>query len=356
MSSEMIVQSRSGPYSVKFEDSRQFDVARFPAENSHLLIDSNVANLYADQLEKILSRPTTILIEATEENKSLESITPVLHKLVANSIRRDHSIIAIGGGIVQDICCFAASTLLRGVPWKFIPTTLLAQADSCIGSKSSINLGSAKNILGTFNPPSEIFIYSSFLNSLNQREIYSGIGEMLKVHAIDGYASFNKISNDYDKLVADRVVLSEYIRASLEIKKRFIEVDEFDRGVRNIFNYGHSFGHAIESATKYLVPHGIGVSIGMDMANFVSAERGLTPRKNYLRMNVTLRKNYLPFAKTKIPFDSVIAALRKDKKNTNTMLGLILPVGNDAKIERVMVPLDGDFKESCSKFLVGLPG
>jgi 3-dehydroquinate synthase len=354
VSEPMVVQSHAGAYTVLFEDSSSFDLARALEDNPHVLVDANVARLYATELGPVLSRPSTIIIEAKEENKSIEGTIPVFERLVSNKIRRGQPLMAIGGGIVQDICCFIASTLLRGLPWRFVPTTLLAQADSCIGSKSSINLGTTKNILGTFNPPLNITINASFLDTLPPQEIHSGVGEILKVHAIDGRESFDRLATDFDALFADRAILRRYIRAALEIKRRFIEVDEFDRGVRNVFNYGHSFGHAIESATDYVIPHGIAISIGMDMANYVAAERGLLAREHYARMHPTLRRNYEQFADTPIPRDAMLSALMKDKKNTSTMLGLVLPVGRSAIIERVQVSPDEAFRLQCDRFLTEL--
>lgn len=350
----MVIQSHKGPYSVAFDKALSNIPVLGVDGTHHFLIDANVARLYAIELADVLKHPHAVVIEATEENKSIERVIPVIEQLVANKARRDHILVAIGGGIIQDITCFIASTLLRGMTWKFVPTTLLAQADSCIGSKSSINLGATKNILGTFNPPAEIFVCSAFLDTLEQKDILSGIGEILKVHAIEGRAAFDQIANDYDRLLTDRSVLLRYIGNALHIKQKFIEVDEFDRGIRNIFNYGHSFGHAIESATDFGVPHGIAVTIGMDMANNIAAQRNLLPEGHYQRMHGVLQKNYAAYSSTKIDRDVLIAALMKDKKNTATKLVLIFPLGDEAKIERVQVDADETFRNQCGKFLAGM--
>ncbi|MEO8162360.1 MAG: iron-containing alcohol dehydrogenase [Ilumatobacteraceae bacterium] len=227
--------------------------------DAHVIIDANVARIYKSELNFILSNPKTITIEATENAKTLKQVIPIIELLVHNRIRRNHQLVAIGGGVIQDITCFIASILLRGVDWHFIPTTLLAQADSCIGSKSSINLESTKNIVGTFYPPRSVWIDANFLTSLGEFELRSGIGEILKVHAIDSPESFDQVAADYESLLGDPVVLRKYTLGSLLIKKRFIELDEFDSGIRNIFNFGHSFGHAIEAATGFAIPHGIAV-------------------------------------------------------------------------------------------------
>jgi 3-dehydroquinate synthase len=350
----LVIQSHKGPYTVVFDDGLLANPRRLLDGEPHFLVDSNVARLYAGPLKPVLEHPRTIRIEATEENKSIERIVPVIEELVRRKVRRNHTLVAIGGGIVQDVTCFVASTLLRGVPWKFVPTTLLAQADSCIGSKSSINVGDAKNILGTFNPPREIYVCSRFLETLEDRDVRSGIGEILKVHAIEGASAYDRLAADYDKLRVDRGVLLQYIRQALLIKQRYIEIDEFDRDVRNVFNYGHSFGHAIESATDFGVPHGIAVTMGMDIANRVATLRGLTPERNYARVHPALAKNYREFGRTPVELDALLGALTKDKKNTSSNFVLILPVGENAEIQRVEVAPDAAFRDQCAAALLGL--
>ena len=347
----LTIQSRSGPYKVSFTPDLLSNFSSTFQESSIFLVDANIARVYAGPLAFVLAKQTTIVIEAIEENKSIERIIPIIERLVESKIRRSNVLVAIGGGITQDITCFIASTLLRGIEWRFVPTTLLAQADSCIGSKSSINLGSTKNILGTFNPPSHIWICPSFLDTLYQKELQSGIGEILKVHAIAGMEVFNKLKIDFHDLVSNRQVLLSYIRAALLIKKKYIELDEFDRGIRNIFNYGHSFGHAIEAATHFAIPHGVAVSMGMDMANHISVMRGLLSEGHRDRMHELLQQNYQNFRHISIPLEELLEALMKDKKNTSTELMLILPVGSSAEIKQVSVLPDVSFQVQCKNFI-----
>jgi 3-dehydroquinate synthase len=351
VSDTITVQSHTGPYTVDFDDALLCDPKRMFDAEAHVLIDAAVARLYKSKLAPILDRASTIVVEATEENKSLARTIPVFERLVQNRVRRHQTLVAIGGGVVQDITCFVASTLLRGLAWHFIPTTLLAQADSCIGSKSSLNLGSTKNVLGTFNPPKRIFIDSVFLDTLDRIDLHSGVGEILKVHAIEGPAAFDMLAGEFDLLFTERAVLRKYIRAALLIKRRFIEADEFDFGIRNILNYGHSFGHAIESATRYTVPHGIAVTMGMDMANHIAVGCGLLPVEHRDRMRPTLCRNYASHASTPIAVDDVLRALLRDKKNTSTGLRLILPVGGSASLQRVEIAPDDRFRALCREFL-----
>lgn len=346
-----VVRSHKGPYSVTFFDRLPHNYTSMLGGEPHFLVDSNVARLHAKRLRSLLEHPRLLVLDATEANKSIARVIPVVERLVANGVRRDHTLVAVGGGIVQDITCFIASTLMRGVPWKFVPTTLLAQADSCIGSKSSINLGAVKNILGTFNPPGEVLICTEFLDTLEEKDLRSGIGEILKVHAIEGAAAFDRLAADYDRLLTDRVTLLGYIRSALLIKQRYIEIDEFDRGARNIFNYGHSFGHAIESATDFRIPHGIAVTMGMDIANRIAVLYGKLPEVHFQRMHPALRKNYGEYANTSVPGDATMSALMRDKKNTTSGLVLILPTGDQARIERIELAPDEAFHARCIQVL-----
>lgn len=344
----LTINSSKGPYVVHFVEDILSTPRPLAEGDPHVIIDANIARIYASELKSVISHQNTVIIEATEDAKSLQQIVPIIELLVQNKIRRSHYLLAIGGGVIQDITCFIASILLRGIDWHFVPTTLLAQADSCIGSKSSINLASSKNIVGSFYPPRTVWIDSSFLASLGDSELRSGIGEILKVHAIDSPESFDNVATNYDLMTSDYSVLRNFIRDSLLIKKRFIEIDEFDTGIRNIFNFGHSFGHAIETATSFAIPHGIAVTMGMDIACQISHSRGSLPTEHLNRMREHFRKNYLPFADVDIPFDVMFDALMKDKKNSTTMLGLILPIGDKSIIERVDIPPDDTFRKQLA--------
>ena len=348
----MVIESHKGEYGVTFcEDSAKYLVNNLPDQNYHVIIDNRVADLYSDELQSILEHSSVLRIDATESNKSLEMMPGYVTYLVSKKIRRNDILIAIGGGVIQDITCFLSATLLRGVDWGFYPTTLLAQADSCIGSKSSINCGDAKNLLGTFTPPNNVIIGSNFLKTLDEIDVHSGVGEMLKVHGIAGQEDFDKITSKYNDLFLDSSVMQTFIHRSLEIKKEYIEIDEFDRGLRNIFNYGHSFGHAIEAATSFVIPHGIAVTIGLDMANWLSPQIGDGDIKHYNRMHDVLSRNFYGFEGVEIPIDQFMSALAKDKKNIGKgEVTLILP-DKDAKIKTGRYANDEAFKSLCKKYL-----
>lgn len=348
------IQSYKGKYQVNFNnDNLNFHWDEETLATSHFIIDAKVAELYKNELAPILQRAdaSVLLIDATEHAKSLEVFPAYVEHLVKRKLRRNQRLVAIGGGIIQDITCFLAATMLRGVEWWFYPTTLLAQADSCIGAKSSINCGNTKNILGTFTPPDRIFIHTAFLKTLDKMDIHSGIGEMLKVHAIDGVQAFDLLAKDYDNLFTDHAVMLAYIRRSLEIKKNIIEQDEFDLTVRRVMNYGHTFGHAIESATNYRIPHGIAVTIGMDMANYVAAKLEYSSADYFSRMHPVLKKNYHSFADCDIPLQEFISAISKDKKNVGkNQLGLILP-NKYGKPEPMFYENNDRFQALCADYI-----
>ena len=350
VSEQMVILSHRGQYSVELVNDFSPHIA---GENVRYIVDRKVSDLYAFQLGFLKEGVNAIFIEATEQNKSIEMMPQVVKQLVEMKTRRSDTLIAIGGGIIQDISCFIASTFLRGLEWHFVPTTLLSQCDSCIGSKSSINSSAAKNILGTFNPPRKIYLDNHFLDTLGRDEILSGIGEMLKVHAIASKDKFLELAKEYDLMLSDRQVLMTYLWSSLEIKKRMVEIDEFDQNVRNVMNYGHSFGHAIEAATNFHVPHGIAVSMGCDLANYFAKVSGLGSKDFYDLGHETLKKNYMDFAKTNIPMNDFLSAISKDKKNTTQNLKLILP-NHENEIAIFEIANDDHFKSICLTFFGSL--
>ena len=347
----LTIQSHKGPYDVHFDEQALQKLNENVRDDVHFIIDQRVADLYATQMDNILAASSVLRIKAIEGNKSLELFPGYVQHLTDHGLRRDHMLVAIGGGIIQDITCFLAATILRGVEWMFYPTTLLSQADSCIGSKSSINCGDTKNILGTFTPPSRIYISANFLQTLDEKDVRSGVGEMLKVHVIDGPDSFDDIAAVYTDLFKDSPTLIRYIKRSLEIKKAYIETDEFDKGPRNIFNYGHSFGHAIEAATRFTIPHGIAITIGMDLANYVSWKLGVGIEQHYRRMHPALRENYKGFEDYRVPLEKFFQALSKDKKNIGAgSVTLILP-DEEGLPFRGSYPSDESFNTLCATYL-----
>jgi 3-dehydroquinate synthase len=329
-------------YEVQFIDDLEKSLNHVIQDGDYIIIDSKIKELYHDKLTPILSDTKHIYIHANEVQKSYQGIIPVITGLIETGFRKNHRLIAIGGGIVQDITAFIASIMYRGVDWFFFPTTLLSQCDSCIGSKTSINFGEYKNQVGGFYPPNKICIYLQFIDTLSDAELKSGLGEMLHYYVVSGKEDFEYYRDNYQKAFTDKKLLSLLIKRSLEIKKNYIEIDEFDKNIRQVFNYGHSFGHAIETLTHYKIPHGIAVSYGMDMANYISVKMGYLSDEIRNEIRETVKYFWTEFPIDNINIDSFIKTLGKDKKNIGTKLGLILSKGYGKTFKQI-VDVDNNF-------------
>ena len=328
----MQIQSHSHAYNVSECDTIAAALSRSgEADTSFYLVDRKVADLYRHQLADLWDKQV-YRIEATEEAKSYEQLVPVFCWLLGAGCQRRSQLVVIGGGVLQDIGCFVASVLMRGIRWTLLPTTLLAQCDSCIGSKSSLNIDRFKNQLGTFYPPHEVHLVFEFLGTLAPQEILSGLGEAIKLHLIDGEPSVERLRRSLDLPSAENPPLPGIVWNSLLIKKRYIEEDEFDRGIRNLLNYGHTFAHAFESTTQYAIPHGIAVTLGVACASFFSERLGMLPAGSFDEILAWLRPYFGGCEEILRRADPsmVIAGMKRDKKNVGEQITFILTRGPGA--------------------------
>jgi 3-dehydroquinate synthase len=350
--SDMVIHSQFREYAVDFVEDFSVFLKRESDAGAFVILDKNVSDLYRERLAGAISKERCLIIEANEANKTLEKCKEVIEVLVEKSVRRDQKLIAVGGGVIQDITAFVASILYRGIEWSFYPTTLLAQVDSCIGSKTSINLGDKKNLIGNFYPPSGILIDVAFLNSLADADIKSGIGEMLHFYLYANSPFTEKLLANYSQLIVHRAMFVEYVKESLAIKKSVAEVDEFDKGERNKFNYGHTFGHAIESVTDYAIKHGQAVTVGMDLANYVSEKTGLMSKAIFQDLHAKLSVNFPKFEWGQIDLDRYFALLLKDKKNIGNSVGCIL-AKSPGILLRQQLPMDDQLKGMIRAYFSG---
>ena len=304
-----------------------------------VIIDENVSKINPHLLEKLSFIPNYIVLNPGEKTKTLKGVCDLLSKIEDMNIYPLNHVTIIGGATIQDTCGTALSLLKRGVDWTYIPTTLLAQADSCIGSKTSINSEKTKNLYGLFYSPKKIFIIPEFLKSLPEIEILSGIGDAMHYLMIDIQESFKYILNISKKITENGIknfiddhenvlLLSNKVH---KIKKYYIENDEFDKSERKVLNLGHSFGHALEALFEYKLPHGIAVLFGLiyavDLSIYLFEE---TNNRDYNRWIIEIRKSILSILeiyspiKTEEVFHSVrqnkekyLGILTRDKKNIN---------------------------------------
>ena len=352
MSDTMIIRSLFRDYKVNFIGDFTQPLKGLVEQHTFFIIDSIVWKIYKEKLKGLIPEGLLLIVEANEKNKSIDKCREIIDTIVDRQIRRDEKIVAIGGGVIQDVTAFSASIIYRGIEWVFFPTTLLAQADSCIGSKTSINIGDKKNLIGNFYPPSDVFIDATFLSSLSVDDIKSGIGEILHYYLYASSPLLDKLISDYEMIIQDRNLLVQHIRESLKIKKSVIENDEFDRGERNKFNYGHTFGHALESLTDYAIKHGQAVTVGMDLANYVSMKIGLMNPVIFHNLHTKLSINFPEFDWNIIDIDRYFDLLSKDKKNVGSNVGCILAKDKGILLKRQLPP-DDYFREMILSYFSG---
>lgn len=319
------IASRLKDYDVILENDLTFLQNLIKKRNAQFVIDQKVYCLYQAALRDI-PQDRLMLVEATEERKVIETALEICEKITEIPAKRNAVLISIGGGIIQDITGFVANITYRGIHWIFVPTTLLAACDSCIGGKTSLNYKRYKNLLGTFFPPDEIHICPDFLRTLSERDYKSGLGEVVKFNIMAGQTGLSGIECRMEKLLErDSQTVLEYVRSSLSFKKRFIEADEFDHGERIKLNFAHTFGHAIEVVSDYAIPHGTAVAIGMIMADRISVKREILDADVAQRAEqVLLQVITIDSSPLKASTEEFLAAMRKDKKQTSSALTAVL--------------------------------
>ncbi len=332
----MIIKSSTKDYQVNiynnFDKAKSIEVDK----NTFVVIDKILYGLYEKELFSGIPEDQLYIIEAIEENKTIETALAICEIMTNIPAKRNAKLISFGGGIVQDVTGFVANILYRGIHWTFYPTTLLAACDSCIGGKTSLNYKSFKNLLGTFYPPDEINICTPFFKTLSERDFQSGLGEVVKFNVMFGEQGIVNMENNIDALLRrEDDKLEEFVESSLAFKKDFIEEDEFDRGVRIHLNFAHTFGHAFETMSHYAIPHGTAVAMGTIVANRISLSRGWLTEDKVLRVEQILWKIIHIDAKhIQVDMDEVISAIHKDKKQVGKELTAVL-MKDDMKLQIV---------------------
>lgn len=317
---DLLIRSARADYCVAFPALT--DLSQWWPESDLLLVDG----FFRDRLPLLKGLPV-LWIEATEEAKSLEQTLPLFVALKDAGLGRSSQLTAIGGGVVQDIATFLASLFMRGISWSYVPTTLLGMADSCLGGKSSINVGPYKNLIGNFHPPRRIDILPAFARSLPAVELAGGLSEAAKIAFCRGASSFAV----YERLVEPVLgrhwqerQLAELLHATLAVKQWFIETDEFDLAERRLLNFGHTWGHALESATSFSIPHGLAVAIGMLAAiRFTGEQPSSAALWNHC---LALLGPVIEIAQIEaFNADRFLQAFRADKKHSPGHIHLIVP-------------------------------
>jgi len=302
------VHSKHHDYNVYIENDLLNNLApHLDSKKQYVVIsDDGIPEIYLEKIKKTCTHLLQVTFPQGEKSKSLETYERIIQILIANNISKDAIILALGGGVTGDLAGFVASTYLRGIPYIQIPTTLLAQIDSSVGGKVAVNVGNTKNVIGQISPPLKVLIDPLTLKTLDKRQLMNGMAEMIKYGLIDDKDFFNQIKNE--NVISN---MEKCISRSVEIKKGFVERDELDDNVRQALNFGHTFGHAIESYynfEKYL--HGEAVAIGM--------VRILSNENIKSELISVLNKYHLPTSDPVVTYD-LIPYISNDKKNRSNI-------------------------------------
>ena len=278
-----------------------------------------------------------IYIDAVESSKTLSTVEEVIISLQKLGARSNSKVVAIGGGIIQDIMTLVASLYMRGIAWIYVPTTLLAMADSCVGGKSSINTKTVKNLIGNIFPPETIYADTDFVSTLSDEDFSAGLAEASKICFCKGADEFQKFLN----LPSSKSpkYLAQMLPLVLNAKKWFVEIDEFDHSERKQLNFGHTFGHALEVGSSYGIAHGLAVASGVKAAMiYESKSRVLSKVEEQFMLYADSLVNGPKFnwSTDDIDWESYASALNADKKHSETEYVLLLPnAGGGVRMQRI---------------------
>jgi len=295
-----------------------------------IITDSKVCGLYGEQLRQILESADfdagLIDVPEGEQHKSIETAGKLYQELVKLRAERTTPILALGGGVIGDLAGFVAATYMRGVPLVQVPTTLLAQGDSSIGGKVAVDHGNLKNMVGAFYHPRLTISDVSLLKSLSQREISSGLAEIMKHGLILDADLFRYLEKNMKKIKAlDENALETIVFRSAQIKARVVEKDELDLGPRNVLNYGHTVGHAVESVSGMKIWHGEAVAIGMVAEARISNRLGKFCKDDMTRLTKLIKQVGLPTELPPLEARKLLKVMQHDKKVLRGKLRFALP-------------------------------
>ena len=302
--------------------------------NGKILIvtDTNVGSHYLkacmDELETTGAEVFSHIIEAGEKSKTLNTVQDIYRLLIAQRFDRGSTLIALGGGVPGDITGFAAATFMRGINFVQIPTSLLAQADSSIGGKTGVDFEGSKNMVGAFYQPRFVYINVNTLCTLPRRELSSGLAEVIKHGLILNSEFYDYLNYNMSKIFKFEENTLQYItKMNCTIKKGVVEQDERESGLRAILNFGHTIGHAVESASEFSLLHGECVSIGISGAYKLAMKLGMVTEEMVRTVENTLMAAGLPIRAKGLDSEVIYSKLFLDKKVKDNRLNFILPKG-----------------------------
>jgi len=291
-----------------------------------VVIDAALRHMVPDRSAPVL------VVDASEETKTLAGCERLILALREAGVRRGDHMLAVGGGVVQDIATFVADVYMRGLAWSYVPTTLMSMVDSCIGGKSSINVGDVKNLVGGIYPPDAVIVDPTFLTSLSPTAMAAGFSEAVKIAYCRGPEAFEEYLKRYDQFDIDPTALIEHV---LRAKRWFVEIDEHDQKERRLLNFGHTFGHALETAVDHTLSHGLAVAVGVLCAirHPASAAGPEVDRLETHCRELLASASGTEDALAQFDPQRFELAFRSDKKHGSSTFRLILPAPRGGVVE-----------------------
>ncbi len=314
------------------------EIEKLGASKILIITDSNVSALYLKTVYDVLCGicPTIASVQfvAGEQSKHLQTVQYLYDACVQNELDRKSLIVALGGGVVGDIAGFVAASYMRGIRFVQIPTTLLSQTDSSVGGKVGVDFAGLKNIIGAFKQPALVYINVQTLSTLPAREFSAGMGEVIKYGVIRDAAFLNYLKDNAQKITAlEFEAMETVLEKCCRIKADVVEHDETENGLRAILNFGHTLGHAIESAKGFALLHGECVGLGMVCALDIAKKRGYVSEADVQAVVKLLEIYNIPTHVGGLDVQTVAMYMTKDKKMENGVLKFVLPQPmGDAKI------------------------
>lgn len=320
------VKTDSGEYEVLIRKGASSDIGKklkqiARGNKTAIITDDVVMPLYSDSIIGELSgcgfETCVYVLPHGEASKNGREYLKILEFLAESGLDRRDTVVALGGGVVGDMAGFAAATYLRGIDCVQIPTTLLSMTDSSVGGKTAIDLKAGKNLAGAFKQPKFVAIDTDFLETLPEAEIKNGLGELIKYAVIDGGEILTMLEDGFGKNV------QKIVEAAVDIKRRVVEADEKESGLRRILNFGHTPAHAAEKLSGFTLPHGVAVAAGVNLMLRASVRKANCPARDAQRIEKLCVKYGLPVA-FEYTAKRLAEASAGDKKTEGEFINLVL--------------------------------
>ena len=333
MKKQILIKTKSKKYKIFIENGsiNTYLKSELRTDSKKFIIIDSKVSKKIDKIIKNKKNVFLVTVKGSEKLKSISSYWKIISKLLQKKIDRSSTLISIGGGTVGDLCGFISNTILRGVKFSLIPTTLLSQVDSSIGGKNGINSKYGKNLIGTFYQPDIVIIDPTILRSLPLKQLRTGYAEIVKYALINDKNFFIWLKKNLkDILLLKKNQLNYAILKSIKIKEKYVINDEKEKLVnsssRAMLNFGHTFGHALELINKYHsnLTHGEAISIGMILAAKISYRMKNIRRSELDDIIYHFKQAGLPYSTKSVINNKLYKAISADKKNTNNKINLIL--------------------------------